>query len=263
MAWQLAIALFVLTGVKNKAPYGKFANKGLGSVQLDPRFGWWLMELPATLSFLYHYFKPDPDGDRKTEEERKVGRGPSRNMGSLLSAIFIVHYLNRGWFFPLNIRVDPGAKASFSLGNSAIGALITGLHGYLHARMFRTHGTHLSDRWFSDPRFLVGIVMYEFGFWATVHSEWVMRNLRRPGAPRYSIPRGGLFEYVTSAQYFGELTAFLGLTLSTWSLPSFAIFLISTFNLVPRAFQNHEWYLTKFGEEYARLNRRVIVPKLL
>merc|ERR1712083_588800 len=106
---------------------------------------------------------------------------------------------------------------NFALGNSLVGALITGLHGYLHARMFRTHGAHLSDQWLRDPRFLCGISLYEIGFWITVHSEWVLRNLRRPGASRYSIPIGGMFQYITNPHYFGELTAFLGLTLSTWS----------------------------------------------
>lgn len=184
-------------------------------------------------------------------------------MSRLFAALFLFHYANRGWYFPLNIRVAPGTKDSFAFGNSMVGALITGLHGYLHARMFRTHGKHLSDNWLQDPRFIFGLSLYEFGFWVTVHSESVMRNLRKPGAPRYSIPRGGFFEYVTSPQYFGELTAFLGLSISTWSLPSLATFLISAFNLVPRAFQNHEWYLKRFGEEYAQLSRKVLVPTLL
>jgi 3-oxo-5-alpha-steroid 4-dehydrogenase 1 len=265
MATQLAIATFVLFGAfgNKKAPYGKFANKSIGSVQLDPRLGWWLMELPATLVFACTYFKSDPESDRKTEEERKSGKGPSRFLSKLFAALFLFHYANRGWYFPLNIRVAPGSKASFSLGNSAIGALITGLHGYLHARMFRTHGKHLNDDWVKDPRFISGFCLYELGFWITVHSEYVMRTLRKPGGPRYSIPRGGLFELVSSPQYFGELMAFAGLTLSSWSLPSLAIFLISFFNLVPRAFQNHTWYLKKFGDEYAQLNRRVIVPRLV
>jgi 3-oxo-5-alpha-steroid 4-dehydrogenase 1 len=266
MAVQLAIALSVLAGAfdkRTKAPYGKFANKSLGTAQLNPRFGWWLMELPATVCFLYTYLKSSPESDAKTEEQRKTGRGPSKTVSRLFATLFFVHYLNRGWYFPLSIRVDPGSKASFALGNSLIGALITGLHGYLHARMFRTHGEHLNDQWLSDPRFLVGFPLYELGFWITVHSEWVMRNLRRPGSPRYSIPMGGMFRYVSSPQYFGELMAFLGLTLSTWSLPSLAIFLISAFNLVPRSFQNHEWYLQKFGEAYIKLNRRVLIPNVL
>lgn len=265
MAAQLVIASSVLFGAfgNKKAPYGKFANKSLGSAQLDPRLGWWLMELPATAAFAYTYFKSDSEGDARTEQDRKTGKGPSKTLSRIFAALFLFHYANRGWYFPLNIRVAPGSTASFSLGNSAIGALITGLHGYLHARMFRTHGKHLSDDWLQDPRFICGLSIYEVGFWITVHSEYVMRNLRKPGGPRYSIPRGGFFEFVSSPQYFGELMAFAGLTMSTWSLPSLAIFLISFFNLVPRAFQNHTWYLKKFGEEYSQLNRCVIVPKLL
>ena len=31
---------------------GKHGNDSLGDVQLSPRFGWWLMELPASVAFL-------------------------------------------------------------------------------------------------------------------------------------------------------------------------------------------------------------------
>lgn len=52
-------------------------------------------------------------------------------------------------------------------------------------------------------------------------------------------------------------------TTLTWSIPGFAVLLISSFNLVPRAFQTHKWYLEKFGDEYKKLNRKVIVPFIL
>eukprot|EP00966_Prymnesium_polylepis_P315206 7283254-Prymnesium_polylepis.1 len=95
-----------------------------------------------------------------------------------------------------------------------------------------------------------------------------MRALRpRDGeaceGPRYKIPRGGLFEHVTNAHYLGELTAWLGFACLTCSVPGALVFVISSLNLVPRAFQNHEWYHRKFGDEYAALGRRVLVPFVL
>ena len=65
------------------------------------------------------------------------------------------------------------------------------------------------------------------------------------GQPRYKIPRGGGFEFVTSPQYLGELTAWAGFMLLTWSLPGAMVLLISLLNLVPRAFHNHTWYTTR------------------
>eukprot|EP01065_Artemidia_motanka_P034800 TRINITY_DN4262_c4_g1_i1.p1 TRINITY_DN4262_c4_g1~~TRINITY_DN4262_c4_g1_i1.p1 ORF type:complete len:299 (+),score=96.22 TRINITY_DN4262_c4_g1_i1:66-899(+) len=262
VALELALVLSTAAGVKGKAPYGKFANRSLGSVQLDPRLGWWLMEIPATASFLYHFLKHDPKEKAAEEKKEKTGKGPSKRMKYLLALLWLVHYGNRGWFFPLSIRVQPGTKANFSRGNALVGAIFTGLHGYAHARMFRTHGEHLNDDWFKDPRFIIGLILYEIGFWLTVHSEKVVRNLRAPGAPRYSIPRGGGFNLVTNPHYFGELLGWFGFSMLTWSVPSAAVFTISALNLIPRSFQNHEWYLKKFPE-YAKLNRKVLVPFLM
>jgi len=80
---------------------------------------------------------------------------------------------------------------------------------------------------------------------------------------RYKIPRGGCFTHVTSAQYLGELLAWLGFAILTWSIPGAAVLAISTFNLVPRAFQNHAWYLGRFGDEYKKLGRARLIPLVL
>jgi 3-oxo-5-alpha-steroid 4-dehydrogenase 1 len=269
LAIELALVGSTLFGAALRAPYGKLSNDDLGSVHLSPRVGWFLMELPATLSFAGTWALT-PAG------------APSARTGGILALLWARHYANRGWLFPYFMRVANGTKASFSIVVSLLGAAFTALHGHLHARMFRSLGTHYTDRWLRDPRFLVGLAVYECGFWLTIHSEHVLRSLRpkedgasggegvrtrsrtRPAAcERYQIPRGGAFEYVTNAHYLGELTAWAGFACLTWSLPGLAVFLISAFNLVPRAFQNHEWYLRTFGEEYKRLRRARLIPLVL
>ena len=89
-----------------------------------------------------------------------------------------------------------------------------------------------------------------------------MRELRDPnpkaGAPRYSIPTGFLFEYVTSPQYFTELTGFLGWAIMTWSPAGLFIFLISAANLIPRAIASHKWYHEKFDNYPTK--RKVLIP---
>lgn len=255
LAVELTLVASTLLGAHMQAPYGKLANNSLGSFHLPPRFGWWLMELPATVSFLATWAVTPSSG------------GVSPIVSWLLFAIWLRHYGNRGWYFPLSIRTAKGQTSSFNIVVSLIGACFTALHGHLNARMFRGLGAHYTADWLSDPRFLIGAVTYEFGFWVTVHSEHVMRELRpRGGAvsgPRYKIPHGGAFAYVTNAQYFGELSAWLGFACLTWSLPGAAVFAISSFNLVPRAFQNHAWYLKKFPGEYEALGRRVLIPFVL
>lgn len=77
----------------------------------------------------------------------------------------------------------------------------------------------------------------------------------------YKIPRGGLFEYVSAANYSGEVLEWAGWALGAWS-GSGAAFAAFTFsNLAPRAVAHHQWYLDKFGAEYPR-SRRAIIPLL-
>ncbi|MDE6680105.1 MAG: 3-oxo-5-alpha-steroid 4-dehydrogenase, partial [Muribaculaceae bacterium] len=85
-------------------------------------------------------------------------------------------------------------------------------------------------------------------------------HLRRPGDTRHYIPRGGMFRYVTSANYFGELIEWTGYAILTWSLPA-AVFVLWTFaNLAPRARSLHARYESEFGDEYTALRRRYLLP---
>jgi len=171
-------------------------------VSLDPRFGWWLMELPATLFFVYGF----RTGYKKEQENKK----DLNLISKILGLIWLRHYANRGWYFPLTIRVADGGKNSFSLFNAAIGAMFLSMHGYLNGRMFTDVGSY-TDRWLRDPRFIIGMIVYEMGFWTTLHSESILRNLRPRGQTvsdlnRYKIPYGGLFKYVTNPQVSYLLT---------------------------------------------------------
>jgi 3-oxo-5-alpha-steroid 4-dehydrogenase 1 len=206
------------------------------------------MEIPATAVFLWFFLQ----GPRAFEA-----------MPLLLGLVWMIHYGNRGWFFPLSIRVVPGKKSSFSVTVMAMGMFVTAIHGYLNARWFTELGTHLNNDWFTNPRFLIGILVYYCGFLLIVSSEAIVRNLRDPaklaaGESGYRIPFGGGYRFVSSPQYLGELTAWAGFTIMTWGLPGLMIFLISAGNLVPRALATHKWYQEKFPD-YPR-NRKALIP---
>mmetsp|Transcript_7149 Transcript_7149/g.11372 ORF Transcript_7149/g.11372 Transcript_7149/m.11372 type:complete len:267 (+) Transcript_7149:163-963(+) len=231
------------------SPYGKFADSSMG-VELDPRLGWWLMELPATVSFWYFY----PKGEHAWEVPR------------LFFALYWTkHYLNRGWYFPLSIRVAPGRKSSFGLLVMACGMFMTSFHGFLNARWFSQFADHLTVDWFKNPIFIGGFLLYELSFWFTVQSESIVRNLRgstvKKGEPRYKIPYGGGFKYVSSPAYLGELLGWLGWTIMTLNPGGLVVFLISAANLVPRAFQTHRWYREKF-EDYPT-DRKALIPHVI
>lgn len=233
-----------------KAPYGRFASEQWG-VSVGPRLGWFLMELPATLSFVIFYFQ---------------GQNRFETVPLFFLGIWLLHYGNRGFLFPLLMRVPKGAKGSFSLMVVVAGWLVTTLHGYLNAVFISHLGTHFTPDWFADPRFIIGMAIYLTGFILNVHSDAILRNLRSReevarGEKVYRIPRGGLFRYVTNPSYFTELLSFTGFAIATWSPGALFVLLVSAANLIPRAFQVHRWYQEKFPDYPPE--RKVLVPFVL
>ena len=199
------------------------------------------------------------------QDPENAKKGPNSWAPYVFLAIWARHYANRGWFFPLTIRVADGGTSSFALQNSLIGMLFLTLHGYLNARMFTEFGEKYTPEYFKSKTFILGMLLYEVGFWITVHSEHVLKNLRPAGqvitaANRYKIPYGGMFKYVTSPQYLGELMAWSGFVVLTGSPSALPVLLISLANLVPRSTQNQIWYLKKF-DNYPK-DRKALIPFL-
>jgi 3-oxo-5-alpha-steroid 4-dehydrogenase 1 len=95
-----------------------------------------------------------------------------------------------------------------------------------------------------------------------IHSDHVLRNLRKPGETGYKIPRGGLFTFVSAPNLLGEVTEWIGFAVASWSWPAVAFALLTASNLIPRALQHHEWYTNKFGDEYPS-RRRAVIPFVL
>ncbi len=244
--------LTIIGGILSpQTPYGRFGNDKWG-ITLNPKFGWWLMEIPATVVFLWFYLRSPNAGQL---------------MPMILAAIWLIHYGNRGWFFPLSIRVAKNRKSTFSITIVLSGMFVTAIHAYMNASWFTGLGTHLTEAWLSDARFWIGLVVYYSGFALILHSEAVVRNLRDPKQlasgeqPDYRIPYGGGYRWVSSPTYLGELTAWSGFAIMTWGLPGVVILLISAGNLIPRAIATQRWYQEKFPEYPT--DRKAIFPYVL
>ena len=93
-----------------------------------------------------------------------------------------------------------------------------------------------------------------------LHSDNIIRHLRKPGDTKHYIPRGGMYRYVTSANYLGEFIEWCGYAVLTWSVGGVAFAVWTFANLAPRARKLHARYISEFGDDYARLNRRYILP---
>ena len=89
-------------------------------------------------------------------------------------------------------------------------------------------------------------------------ADRTLRGLRRPGETGYKIPQGGLYRWVSSPNYLGEIIEWFGWALATWSMAGLAFALYTTANLAPRAIQHHRWYHEQFPDYPAE--RRALVP---
>lgn len=118
------------------------------------------------------------------------------------------------------------------------------------------------SRYASSYRFICGVTIFAIGFGINLHSDSILRNLRKPGETGYRIPRGGLFELVSSAHYLGEIVEWLGYAIAVNHLPAFAFVMYTASNLIPRALSHHQWYQEKFKDDYPN-NRKAIIPFLL
>jgi protein-S-isoprenylcysteine O-methyltransferase Ste14 len=118
--------------------------------------------------------------------------------------------------------------------------------------------TSNSSGWLPDPFFLIGISLFILGFVVNIHSDHILRKLRQPLETEYKIPRGGLFRWVTSPNYLGEIIEWVGWMIAAQSLASVAFAAFTFANLAPRARAHHKWYLANFPD-YPK-NRKALIP---
>jgi protein-S-isoprenylcysteine O-methyltransferase Ste14 len=72
------------------------------------------------------------------------------------------------------------------------------------------------------------------------------------------VPQGGLYRWVSSPNYLGEIVQWAGWALATWSLPGVAFAVWTAANLVPRAQANQLWYRQRFPDYPPE--RKALIP---
>ncbi|XP_075856766.1 3-oxo-5-alpha-steroid 4-dehydrogenase 2 isoform X2 [Microcebus murinus] len=115
----------------------------------------------------------------------------------LISRTFVYPLLNRGRPFPLAI-IFKGFV--FCMGNGV-------LQGY-----YLIYCAEYPDEWYTDIRFSLGVFLFILGMGINIHSDYILRQLRKPGETIYKIPQGGLFTYVSGANFFGSTSKCLRTT---------------------------------------------------
>lgn len=242
-AVMLALAVIVFIALHRiTAGYGAMYSSKWGP-SVNNRIGWILMESPVFVAMLLFWLL----SPRASEPSLIV-----------MAALFELHYFQRSFIFPLKIRGRNRMPLiiilfgiTFNLTNSYM------IGGWL---FYVSPPDMYPVSWLYNPLFILGTVIFFIGMWINLQSDLIIRNLRRPGDTRHYIPRGGMFRYVTSANYLGELTEWIGYAILTWSLGGLTFAVWTFANLAPRAVSLHKRYIKEFGIEYAKLNRRYLIP---
>lgn len=243
MAVIVFVALFYF-----KAGYGYLSTSKWGP-KISNKAAWVIMEAPAFIFLLYQTISFAASG---------VETGNSRTVLYIMAGLFLLHYFQRSFIFPFLMRGKskmPIAIMLMGMTFNTLNAYLIGgwLYGQAPAGMYGTH-------WLWSPQFIIGAVVFFTGMAINLHSDHIIRNLRKPGDTKHYIPRKGLYKYVTSANYFGEFTEWVGYAILTWS-PAGLLFAAWTFaNLAPRAKSLTAKYEEEFGEEYKSLRKKHIIP---
>ncbi len=234
----IAILTFILLQFV-KAPYGRHIKKGWGP-EISNKWGWILMEAPSFFIILYFFVSSDQS-----------------SYASLLSLLWLIHYANRTFVFPMRIRTK-GKKMPLVIVLSAVffNLINAGLNGYFLAH-FESYTTANYSSW----NFLVGILLFFGGAWINQKSDTLLIGLRKPGEVGYKIPKGFLFNYISCPNHFGELIQWGGFALMALNCPATTFFLWTAANLIPRAMNHHKWYKKTF-DEYPE-SRKAIIPRIL
>ena len=234
--WILIAVIILPINLIFKAPYGKHSTKKWGK-SIDNKTGWILMEFPALITCPLVYFA-------MIEEI---------NLSGVFIVLWIIHYFNRTIIYPLRIKTK-GKKIPIAIVSSAFFFnLVNGvLNGYFI--------TLIQFESISFIYLISGLLVFIIGFYLNISSDNTLIKLRT-NQKGYVIPNGGLFNYVSCPNFFGEIIEWLGFAIMTLNLGSLSFLIWTICNLIPRSKAHHKWYQENF-KNYPK-KRKAVIPYLL
>ena len=237
------IALFVFIALYFvKAGYGMFRTASWG-YSISNKVAWVLMEAPVFIVMFWLW--------------GRSGAGFAVPV-YLFFLLFQLHYFQRSFIFPFLLK----GKSRMPVTIMMMGIVFNVLNGMMQAGglfYFASEGMY-SGGWayLLKTHAWSGLLLFFAGMLINLHSDHVIRHLRKPGDTNHYLPEKGLYRYVTSANYFGELVEWTGFAILTAS-PAAWVFVWWTFaNLGPRANAIYGRYRKEFGDEAVGKRKRII-----
>ncbi|MBR6310573.1 MAG: DUF1295 domain-containing protein [Paludibacteraceae bacterium] len=228
-----------------------FVDAGYGKM-ISPKWGWavnnkvaWvLMEAPVFFVMLYFWLTADD----------MWAVAPL-----VMFLLFELHYFQRSFVFPFLLK----GKSKMPVAIMTMGIIFNCINGYIQGMwIFRLSGNMYTAEWLTSPQFIIGAVIFFVGLAINWHSDYVIRHLRKPGDTRHYLPQKGMYRYVTSANYFGEIVEWTGFAVLTWSFAGLVFLIWTCANLVPRANSIYHKYENEFADEFDSKKLKRVFPYL-
>lgn len=242
IAWTLLALALVPTQLRTTAPYGRHTRTDWGP-SIGNRLGWSIMEVVSLVVFVGLFLS-----------------GPIEKTAPMwvFFALWTAHYINRSLIFPWRTRTA-GKTIPVAIVGSAI--VFNIVNAGLNGSYFGWFGAPYPAAWLTDPRFIIGLAIFIAGAGINLWADNKLIGLRADGSTGYAIPRGGLFNFVSCPNHFGEVIQWSGFALMCWNLPALSFAIWTAANLIPRAISHHKWYRKTFPD-YPQ-DRSAVIPALL
>lgn len=236
MAVVVFVSLYFVT-----AGYGQFRTRQWGW-SINNKIAWTLMEAPVFFVMLIIWMNSALQWALPQ---------------LVLFGLFQLHYFQRSFVFPWLMTGKsrmPVAIMLMGITFNVINGVMQGGGLYWFPNPDFAEGASYLLRW----NVIAGIVLFLAGLGINWHSDHVIRNLRKPGDTRHYLPQRGMYRYVTSANYLGELMEWTGFALAAATPVAWLFPIWTAANLVPRAHAIHKKYRMEFGDEAVGQRKRVI-----
>ena len=236
LAVVVFVSLFYVT-----AGYGQFRTKRWG-LSINNRLGWVLMELPVLLVMLTIWLA----SPMKWHMPQLV-----------LFCLFELHYFQRSLVFPFLMKGTSRMPVSIML----MGVVFNVINGVIQGGVlycFPNPDFEQGTAYLLRPSTIAGILLFLIGMGINLHSDHVIRHLRKPGDTGHYLPQKGMYRFVTSANYFGEIVEWTGFAIAAATSAAWVFPLWTAANLVPRAHAIYNRYRDEFGEGALGKRKRIV-----
>ncbi|MCP9259685.1 3-oxo-5-alpha-steroid 4-dehydrogenase 1 [Dirofilaria immitis] len=190
--------LLLVSGIR--APYGRYSQQFHPSI--SAKLAWFIQEIPSLYIPFYNL---------------TTGIIDLSLINALILILFCLHYTNRALIYPFLIKGNTKTPIYLVL----LGFLFCTVNGYIQS-IWHSHNVVYNNSLKDIVFCFIGTIIFIVGMIINITSDSILRNLRKNGKSDYKIPHGGLFKYISGANFFGECIEWIGYALLARTLPAFA-----------------------------------------